>query len=356
MKTIYLTFDDGPSMHDKRMFDGEERGVTEQVLKVLEDYNIKATFFCVGSVDTFDGTGVDKRPKLLDKIAMAGHLIGNHTYTHPNNLSTLTDDAIKNELMNASDAIYKRVGFYPRHFRAPLGDDRGNVNTIARSLGLSDHIGWGADTEDWHSDEEMGGREKAENSIRDKIKGAGDGDIVLCHDKFAHTPAALKKAFKDLSEDKDNCFKTMAGYPSCVKADPIYQYHIDYRDRGYKSFYYSAKLNDAPGPNWVMDGMVFSGVNEDTEAKGVRQYHHQDSSRPLRYAYTIKPYTDDYGPGWIDDNKPAFYAFNDPKADTIPLYLYYHLIEDKYWNLFYSTYPDVKGPWIKQGQIFYVYR
>lgn len=63
-KKIYLTFDDGP-----------DESVTPELLNILEQYNAKATFFCVGKK-------VDKLPQIVKQITAAGHSIGNHTYHH----------------------------------------------------------------------------------------------------------------------------------------------------------------------------------------------------------------------------------------------------------------------------------
>jgi len=63
-KTVYLTFDDGPIPE-----------VTPFVLNVLEEYGIKATFFCVGD-------NIRKHPEIFDRIIKAGHEVGNHTFNH----------------------------------------------------------------------------------------------------------------------------------------------------------------------------------------------------------------------------------------------------------------------------------
>ena len=62
---VYLTFDDGPT-----------KGLTDKILEVLRNYEVKATFFCVGK-------NVQKHPKEYKKIISHGHSIGNHTMTHP---------------------------------------------------------------------------------------------------------------------------------------------------------------------------------------------------------------------------------------------------------------------------------
>lgn len=65
-KIIYLTFDDGP-----------EPGITEEILTLLQKYNAKATFFCIGN-------NYEKYPNLIKLILKDGHALGNHTYSHLN--------------------------------------------------------------------------------------------------------------------------------------------------------------------------------------------------------------------------------------------------------------------------------
>jgi len=75
---IYLTFDDGPIPE-----------VTEWVLEVLKENNIKATFFCIGN-------NVEKNPGILKKVIEAGHVIGNHTFNHLLGWRTNTNDYLEN--------------------------------------------------------------------------------------------------------------------------------------------------------------------------------------------------------------------------------------------------------------------
>ncbi len=77
-KVLYLTFDDGPT-----------ETTTKWILEILEKYNAKATFFCVGQ-------NADENPKLLQKITDAGHSVGNHTYNHLNNRETDADKYFEN--------------------------------------------------------------------------------------------------------------------------------------------------------------------------------------------------------------------------------------------------------------------
>jgi peptidoglycan-N-acetylglucosamine deacetylase len=95
-KVIYLTFDDGPTIV-----------ATEWILKTLDDYNAKATFFCVGN-------NVDKNPELFEKILGSGHAVGNHTHTHRDLLRTSLNNYLS-DIDNAALFIKSKL------FRPPYG-------------------------------------------------------------------------------------------------------------------------------------------------------------------------------------------------------------------------------------------
>ena len=98
-KTVYLTFDDGPVP-----------GLTTWVLDLLDKYNIKATFFCVGD-------NVQKHPELYHEIQERGHKVGNHTFHHIQGLKTDTLSYLK-DVQEASRLIKSTL------FRPPYGHMR----------------------------------------------------------------------------------------------------------------------------------------------------------------------------------------------------------------------------------------
>lgn len=101
-KKIYLTFDDGPVPT-----------VTPWVLDVLKQYNIKATFFCVGE-------NVVKNPDIFQRILQEGHSIGNHTYNHLNGWNTHSKKYMEN--VELCDQVLKKGGSGQIHlFRPPYG-------------------------------------------------------------------------------------------------------------------------------------------------------------------------------------------------------------------------------------------
>jgi peptidoglycan/xylan/chitin deacetylase (PgdA/CDA1 family) len=95
-KVVYLTFDDGPTSD-----------TTEWILKTLEEYNAKATFFCVGN-------NVENNPELFKMIGDRGHSVGNHTHTHR--------DLLKTRLKNYLEDIDKAaIHIKSKLFRPPYG-------------------------------------------------------------------------------------------------------------------------------------------------------------------------------------------------------------------------------------------
>ena len=96
-KVIYLTFDDGPVPE-----------VTPQVLDILDQHNLKATFFCVGE-------NVQKYPEVYADILQRGHRTGNHTFNHIKGFSTTATDYVEN-VRKASEFIHSNL-FRPPHGR-----------------------------------------------------------------------------------------------------------------------------------------------------------------------------------------------------------------------------------------------
>jgi len=126
---IALTYDDGPNDI-----------VTERLLDVLARHNVRATFFLIGGF-------VRQRPQIVRAIAASGHLIGNHTMTHPW-LAWQSTARIRQELADCNAALEDTLGFPIRYFRAPHGARRPAVLRIARSLGLTP-VQWNIIPGDW---------------------------------------------------------------------------------------------------------------------------------------------------------------------------------------------------------------
>src|SRR5450631_4162465 len=126
---LALTFDDGPNPK-----------WTPRLLDVLGGHEVKATFFMLGS-------RAHTEPELVRRIVAEGHLIGNHSWSHPNLARTGTQRA-REELTRTSEALEQITGERIKYFRPPFGARRPAVFRIARSLGLR-VVTWNAMTSDW---------------------------------------------------------------------------------------------------------------------------------------------------------------------------------------------------------------
>jgi peptidoglycan/xylan/chitin deacetylase (PgdA/CDA1 family) len=174
-KLIALTFDDGP---DKRY--------TTEILDILKEKGVKATFFVVGQQ-------VSKNPEVLQRIVDEGHAVGNHTYHHKD-LSKLNKQQIIEEVKTADAAIKKAIGFTPILFRAPYGAVSDTLKVLLKSNNR-DLVGWNIDTRDW------AGTSSAD--IRKMIKNeAKPGGIILMHSfggkHIKNTVQALPGVIDDL--------------------------------------------------------------------------------------------------------------------------------------------------------------
>ena len=165
---IALTFDDGP--HPRQ---------TRQILDILDEYGIKATFFVVG-------INIDNYGEALDEIVARGHEIGNHTYTHKT-VNNLDYDSLKKEIQDCEAKILEKTHIKTNLMRPPEGMIDTSVMEIARELDYK-VILWDLDTRDWaHTS-----AQDISNHITSKIR---SGDIILMHDyigKNSPTAKALR--------------------------------------------------------------------------------------------------------------------------------------------------------------------
>ncbi len=169
-RCVALTFDDGPGRQ------------TDRLLSILAEYGARATFFAVGA-------NAEAQPALLRRIADAGHLIANHSWSH-RDLATLDIRKISDELSRTQMTI-GTVGPAPALLRAPYGGLTAQVVTAARALKLS-IVGWSVDTAD--------ARDSNPAAVaRRTIDGARPGSVILMHDGGPATLKALPKTLKALA-------------------------------------------------------------------------------------------------------------------------------------------------------------
>lgn len=157
---------------------------TDTLLRVMEEQNVKCTFFAVEF-------WTEKYPEYVKKISDAGHEIGTHSATHPY-MSKLEKSAIVSELTTSSKAIKNITGKNVELFRPPYGDYNDRLIETATELGLYT-IQWSVDSLDWKN---LSAKEIEERVIG-RVK---NGSIVLFHNQGLHTAEALPNIIKTLKD------------------------------------------------------------------------------------------------------------------------------------------------------------
>ncbi|PGM64853.1 hypothetical protein CN947_06925 [Bacillus cereus] len=128
-KKVALTFDDGPDNH-----------YTPQILDILSENNIPATFFVVGQQ-------IKWFPEIAKRIVREEHALGNHSWSHPN-FTKLTTSQVKEEVLSTEDEIISLTGNKPTLFRPPYGECTEADFQMIDGLGYK-LIMWSVDTLDW---------------------------------------------------------------------------------------------------------------------------------------------------------------------------------------------------------------
>jgi peptidoglycan/xylan/chitin deacetylase (PgdA/CDA1 family) len=154
-RAIALTYDDGPN--DPH---------TLRLLEVLAKHGVHATFFVIGSY-------VKQRPDIVREIVAGGHVVGNHTLTHPL-LIFKSEAEVKQELSACRAAMQDATGETSNLFRPPFGGRRPAVLRAARELGLETVL-WNVTGYDWNAP-------PAAEIERKVAKQIGGGDVILLHD------------------------------------------------------------------------------------------------------------------------------------------------------------------------------
>ena len=179
-RMVALTFDDGP-----------DDNFTPQILDVLKDHDVPATFFVIGK-------RCELFPEVLERIGIEGHIIGNHTYTHPD-IIKLTNKEVSKEIEATDKIVNELVGYNPLLFRAPYGSiDRKKVEQIANN-GYK-IIAWDVDSLDWRG---LSAGEVKTNILENVTKGS----IILQHsaggidEDLSGTVEALGEIIEVLKKD-----------------------------------------------------------------------------------------------------------------------------------------------------------
>ncbi|SFL81563.1 Peptidoglycan/xylan/chitin deacetylase, PgdA/CDA1 family [Paenibacillus sp. 1_12] len=179
LRQAALTFDDVP-----------DTTFTVQILDILKSYGVKATFFVVGN-------RAAAHPEIVRRIHDEGHIIGSHSYTHPN-LSKTSDANFRDEIQRTEEVLSSITGSKPKLFRPPYG----NV-TEPQILWLASQkyhiINWNVDSLDWKG---LNADQVADNVLGHVVPGA----VILQHgaggegENLAGTVQALPRIIEKLQE------------------------------------------------------------------------------------------------------------------------------------------------------------
>lgn len=170
-KRIALTFDDGPHPI-----------YTPQMLELLKEEQVPATFFLLGE-------NVELYGDVVKEIAKEGHLIGNHTYHHVQITSLSLEEACK-EIQETSDLIEELTGTGTEYVRPPFGTWN---EELEERLDLIP-VMWSIDTKDWTT-------QNVDWIVRETVKHAEDHDIILMHDSYQSTVDAVKRVIEQLEAE-----------------------------------------------------------------------------------------------------------------------------------------------------------
>ena len=198
-KTIYLTFDDGPSEHTGRLLD------------ILAKYGVKASFFVMNTSDI----------GMISRAAQEGHTVAIHTYTHNYSKIYASDQAFMEDLLAMQDVIYQHTGIRTMLTRFPGGSsnsvssayNRGIMTRLTKSLREQgyQYFDWNVDSND------AGGAKSAEEVFKNVTKGVESrtNSVVLQHDTKGFSVDAVERiiawglcngyTFKALDMDSPGC-------------------------------------------------------------------------------------------------------------------------------------------------------
>lgn len=177
-RKIAISFDDGP------------HPMTEKVLDLLQKYNAKGTFFCIG-------TQIEKYPEIFRRMLKEGHVIGNHSYSHSNTFGVFSTQKVTEEILQTNQIIQSISGKSALFFRPPFGVTNPR---ISRAVAKTKHyvIGWNIRSLDTVIESEDQILERVKNKVV-------PGGIILLHDTSLKTVNVLEQLLLFLQSENYDC-------------------------------------------------------------------------------------------------------------------------------------------------------
>lgn len=176
-KIIYLTFDNG-----------YENGFTERILNILQEKKVPAAFFITGAY-------LKQAPNLVKRMVNEGHIVGNHSYHHPD-MTTISDDKIREELRLVKEEFTKLTGStHMQYLRPPRGVFSERVLAVSNAEGYQS-VFWSLAFVDWKTDQQKGAQYAYDNVLKQIHPGA----VILLHAVSSDNASALPKIIDDLQK------------------------------------------------------------------------------------------------------------------------------------------------------------
>ena len=173
-KYVYLTFDEG-----------YEAGYTERILETLKENEITATFFITAHY-------LNTQEELVKKMIENGNIVGNHTVNHKS-MPTISNEKIKEEVMNLHTSIYEKFGYEMKYIRPPMGEYSERTLNETNKLGYTT-VMWSFAYDDWNED-----KQKGEEYAKEKIlKNVHNGAIILLHGNSRDNTNVLDYCVKEI--------------------------------------------------------------------------------------------------------------------------------------------------------------
>ncbi|MBL3656834.1 polysaccharide deacetylase family protein [Fulvivirga sediminis] len=183
---IAITFDDGPTEY------------TQEILSLLEKYEAKASFFVIGRK-------VEEKPEVVKRISDAGHVIGNHSYSHHFFFSLFSKRRIASEIIKTKELIQSITGEPVCYFRPPYGVTNPAIAAAVNELAIP-VIGWSIRSFDTRTSD----AKKVAAKVISMIK---PGSVILLHDSLPHAVSILEEI---LQYSKRKNYK-------CVTVDEVFK-------------------------------------------------------------------------------------------------------------------------------------
>ncbi len=192
-KVIYLTFDCG-----------YENGYTEKILDALKKHHAPAAFFVVGHM-------IESAPDIVRRMAAEGHVVGNHTFHHPDMSAISQQDAFQEELDSLAE-LYRQTTGKPlsRFYRPPQGKYSEENLKQAQALGYKT-VFWSLAYVDWNTDSQP----TAEQAYAKLLPRIHDGAVVLLH-STSRTNAEILDELLTKWEEMGYAFRSLEDLPEAV--------------------------------------------------------------------------------------------------------------------------------------------